>query len=42
MTSYLPTAHFDTAFEVDDSWWRLHGADVAVFWQQWLTKSDPH
>lgn len=42
MTPYLPTAHFDTAFAVDDSWWRLHGADVDMLWQEWLTKSDPH
>lgn len=42
MRPYLPTAHFATAFEVDDGWWRLHGADVAVLWQEWLTKSDPH
>jgi putative spermidine/putrescine transport system substrate-binding protein len=42
MTPYLPTAHFDTASAVDDSWWRLHGADVDQLWQEWLTKSDPH
>jgi putative spermidine/putrescine transport system substrate-binding protein len=42
MLPYLPTAHFATAFQIDDGWWRLHGADVAVFWQEWLTKSDPH
>ncbi len=41
MRPYLPTAHFATAFQVDDGWWRLHGADVAVFWNEWLTKSDP-
>lgn len=42
MRPYLPTAHFATAFQVDDGWWRLHGADVDVLWQEWLTKSDPH
>jgi putative spermidine/putrescine transport system substrate-binding protein len=42
MKPYLPTAHFATAFQVDDAWWRLHGADVAVFWNAWLTQSDPH
>jgi len=42
MTPYSPTAHFDTAFAVDDGWWRLHGADVDVFWQEWLTKSEPN
>ena len=38
MTPYLPTAHFDTAFAVDDGWWRLHGADVEPLWQAWLAK----
>lgn len=42
MVPYLPTAHFDTAFAVNDGWWRLHGADVDVFWQEWLAKSNPH
>jgi len=42
MMPYLPTAHFATAFQVDDGWWRLHGADVALFWNEWLAKSDPH
>ncbi len=32
MAPYLPTAHFETAFAVDDTWWRLHGADVAGLW----------
>jgi len=38
MTPYLPTAHFGTAFAVDDGWWRLHGADAEVLWQAWLAK----
>jgi putative spermidine/putrescine transport system substrate-binding protein len=38
MTPYLPTAHFDTAFAIDDGWWRLHGADIDVLWQDWLAK----
>jgi len=38
MTPYLPTAHFGNAFAVDDGWWRLHGADVALLWQAWLSK----
>jgi putative spermidine/putrescine transport system substrate-binding protein len=42
MTPYLPTAHFDTAFRVDAEWWRLHGADVAMLWVEWMTKSAPH
>jgi putative spermidine/putrescine transport system substrate-binding protein len=41
MKPYLPTAHFATAFAVDNGWWRLHGADVAVFWNEWQAKSDP-
>jgi putative spermidine/putrescine transport system substrate-binding protein len=36
MTPYLPTAHFETAFAVDDEWWRLHGADVETLWQAWV------
>jgi putative spermidine/putrescine transport system substrate-binding protein len=36
MTPYLPTAHFDTAFAVDDGWWHLHGAEVEPQWQAWL------
>lgn len=39
MTPYLPTAHFDTAFAVDDAWWRLHGADIAVLWQAFAGKT---
>jgi putative spermidine/putrescine transport system substrate-binding protein len=35
MTPYLPTAHFDTAFQVDAGWWRLHGADIADLWKSW-------
>ena len=38
MTPYLPTAHFETAFAVDDGWWRLHGASVEPLWQAWLAK----
>jgi putative spermidine/putrescine transport system substrate-binding protein len=36
MTPYLPTAHFETAFAVDDEWWRLHGADVETLWKTWI------
>ncbi len=39
MMPYLPTAHFGTAVEVDDAWWRLHGADVNVLWQAWIDKA---
>jgi putative spermidine/putrescine transport system substrate-binding protein len=38
MTPYLPTtsAHFATAFAVDDEWWRRHGPDIELRWQAWL------
>lgn len=38
MQPYLPTAHFETAFQVDDGWWRLHGEDVAPLWQGFVAK----
>ncbi|HEY0281674.1 MAG TPA: extracellular solute-binding protein [Rhizomicrobium sp.] len=40
MTPHLPTTpeHFATAFAIDNTWWRLHGADVMVLWQAWLAK----
>ena len=38
MRPFLPTAHFATAFRVDDAWWRVHGADVDAQWQAWLAK----
>ncbi len=31
----LPTAHFDTAFAVDDGWWRAHGDAIDVAWRNW-------
>ena len=33
---FLPTAHFDTAFAVDDSWWRAHGDAMDTAWRSWL------
>lgn len=39
MAPYLPTAHFETAFAVNDAWWRQHGADVAVLWQAFMDKA---
>jgi len=36
MNPFLPTAHFGTAFAVDDEWWRAHGARIALAWQNWL------
>ena len=35
MTPWLSTAHFDTAFAVDDSWWQMHGPAVAARWETW-------
>lgn len=34
MKPYLPTAHFDTAFAVNETFWRLHGANIAPLWQR--------
>lgn len=36
LRSVLPTAHFDTAFAVDDAWWRIHGDAIDTAWQGWL------
>ena len=33
MAPHLPTAHFATAFAVDDGWWLEHGGAVAARWQ---------
>jgi putative spermidine/putrescine transport system substrate-binding protein len=33
----LPTAHFDTAFPVDDAWWRAHGEAMDRAWRDFLT-----
>jgi len=37
MRPFLPTApeNFATAFAVDDSWWKTHGAEIAMRWQAW-------
>jgi putative spermidine/putrescine transport system substrate-binding protein len=35
MKVWEPTAHFDTAFAVDDAWWRVHGPAIAPRWQAW-------
>ena len=32
----LPTAHFDTAFAVDDAWWRAHGEEMDRAWRSFL------
>jgi putative spermidine/putrescine transport system substrate-binding protein len=39
MRPFLPTAHFETAFAVDDEWWRVHGAQVELARQNWLANS---
>ena len=39
MREFLPTAHFDTAFAVDDEWWRANSTRVDFVWRNWL--ADP-
>ena len=36
MQPWLPTSHFATAFQVDDSWWLEHGDAVKARWQAWM------
>jgi putative spermidine/putrescine transport system substrate-binding protein len=36
MQPFLPTAHFDTAFAVDDEWWRNNGGRMELAWRNWL------
>jgi putative spermidine/putrescine transport system substrate-binding protein len=36
MRAFLPTAHFDSAFAVDDDWWRVHGGSMESAWRNWL------
>lgn len=38
MQPFLPTAHFDTAFAVDDAWWQAHGADIKPRWQTFVSR----
>jgi putative spermidine/putrescine transport system substrate-binding protein len=33
---FLPTAHWDSAFAVDDEWWRIHGAAAEAAWRNWV------
>jgi len=40
MQGASPTAHFDTAFAVDDAFWLDHD-DIQSAWQTWLTRA-PH
>ena len=35
MKPWEPTAHFDTAFAVDDAWWQAHGPAIGQRWQAW-------
>ncbi len=37
MRPYLPTAHFATAFAVDDQWWFQNGARIDSRWRMWQT-----
>ena len=37
MRDAAPTAHFDTAFAVDDGWWLTHEGEIAPPWQAWLS-----
>ena len=39
MQPFLPTAHFSTAFAVDDAWWRVNGERVDAAWRNWLADS---
>jgi hypothetical protein len=41
MRDALPTAHFDTAFLVDDGWWLTHQAEMSARWQEWLDRPAP-
>jgi putative spermidine/putrescine transport system substrate-binding protein len=41
MRDILPTAHFDTAFLVDDGWWLTHQAEMTTHWQAWLSRPAP-
>jgi putative spermidine/putrescine transport system substrate-binding protein len=36
MREALPTAHFQTAFMVNDGWWLDRGDEMAQHWQNWL------
>jgi putative spermidine/putrescine transport system substrate-binding protein len=36
MRPFLPTAHFNTAFAMDDEWWRDNGARMELAWRNWL------
>ena len=35
MKPWLPTAHFDTAFAIDDAWWLAHGPALAARFDAW-------
>jgi putative spermidine/putrescine transport system substrate-binding protein len=39
MRNLLPTAHFDTAFAVNDAWWLDNRARADAAWQAWLARS---
>jgi putative spermidine/putrescine transport system substrate-binding protein len=37
MRENLPTAHFQTAFALDDGWWHTHEAAIAPRWRAWTS-----
>ncbi len=41
MRESLPTAHFETAFPVDDGWWLTHQTQITARWQAWLDRPTP-
>jgi len=40
MAPFQPTAHFDTAFAVDDGWWQDHLAQLMPRWQAFVMAQD--
>lgn len=38
MKPWLPTAHFDRAFLIDDAWWLAHEAQIAPRWQAFVSQ----
>lgn len=39
MRPFLPTAHFDTAFAIDDAWWQAHAQEIAAHWRMWKAQT---
>ena len=40
MAPFQPTAHFGTAFAVDDGWWQNHLARLMPRWQAFVMAQD--